>query len=618
MATIASLRGNFAGNIELIIVDRGSTDETRAITDYLPGARLLRFDRDIGWAQAANAGSQFAAAQSVLFLAAEAQLGPGAIEHALSWLDSDASFGAVGGMIIQPNGAIAQAGGILWNHGGTHDYQRGASPLAPEANFVRFVDFCSSAFLLVRAALLTQLGGFDPACAAIGYEAIDLCARIAKAGGRIIYDPSVILFHDDTPHRPHGPDASFLSKHADLLAERFPPGGPVQVFARHTGPLPLRLLFIEDTVPLRRIGSGFVRSNDVVRAMAELGWQVTVYPVNGCAHDPARAFGDMPESVEVIHDRGVDRFKEFLRARRGYYNLAWVARSHNLDRVKPSLPYLSADGAAPCPVILDTEAVSPSREAESARLRQETFDFDARMQQVFAAAADCAAVLAVNEAEAVLLRGLGLDPVSVVGHMIEPRPTPRAWRQRAGLLFVGAIHTADSPNMDSLIWFVDSVLPLIEQELGWETRLTIAGYTAPGIDLARFEQHPRVTLCGPVSNLEPLYSTHRVFVAPTRYAAGTPYKVFEAASFGVPVVATELLRRQLDWRAGQEILTAGSDDPGGFAAAVVAAYREETLWQSVRDAALRRIEADNSKDQFVKAIDKVLSRCTKKPCLSRD
>jgi glycosyltransferase involved in cell wall biosynthesis len=240
------------------------------------------------------------------------------------------------------------------------------------------------------------------------------------------------------------------------------------------------------------------------------------------------------------------------------------------------------------------------------------------MQQVFAAAADCAAVLAVNEAEAVLLRGLGLDPVSVVGHMIEPRPTPRAWRQRAGLLFVGAIHTADSPNMDSLIWFVDSVLPLIEQELGWETRLTIAGYTAPGIDLARFEQHPRVTLCGTVSNLEPLYSTHRVFVAPTRYAAGTPYKVFEAASFGVPVVATELLRRQLDWRAGQEILTAGSDDPGGFAAAVVAAYREETLWQSVRDAALRRIEADNSKDQFVKAIDKVLSRCTKKPCLSRD
>ena len=29
-----------------------------------------------------------------------------------------------------------------------------------------------------------------------------------------------------------------------------------------------RVLFIEDTVPLRRIGSGFVRANDLIRVMA--------------------------------------------------------------------------------------------------------------------------------------------------------------------------------------------------------------------------------------------------------------------------------------------------------------------------------------------------------------
>ena len=73
-------------------------------------------------------------------------------------------------MILQPHGVIAQAGGILWNNGSTHDYQRGASPLLPEANFVRTVDFCAPAFLLVRAALLAQLDGFDHDCAA-GYEA---------------------------------------------------------------------------------------------------------------------------------------------------------------------------------------------------------------------------------------------------------------------------------------------------------------------------------------------------------------------------------------------------------------------------------------------------------------
>ena len=34
------------------------------------------------------------------------------------------------------------------------------------------------------------------------------------------------------------------------------------------------------------------------------------------------------------------------------------------------------------------------------------------------------------------------------------------------MLFVGAIHDVDSPNYDSLCWFVDEVLPLIENSLG--------------------------------------------------------------------------------------------------------------------------------------------------------
>ena len=165
MATIASLRSNTASDIELIIVDRGSADETRAIGQYVPGARLLRFESDIGWSRAADGGRQFAGGSAVLFLSANAQIAPGSVERARARLEADASVGAVGGMILQPHGVIAQAGGIVWNDGGTHDYRHGASPLHPEANFVRDVDFCAPAFLLVRAALLSQLDGFDHDCA---------------------------------------------------------------------------------------------------------------------------------------------------------------------------------------------------------------------------------------------------------------------------------------------------------------------------------------------------------------------------------------------------------------------------------------------------------------------
>lgn len=600
MATIASLHADAATGLELIIVDRGSEDEVRSIGRYVPGAKLLAFDTDIGPARAMDAGRQLATGRFILFLDADARIVPGSIGRATERLRTEPNTGAVGGMVVRPDGVIGQAGGIIWNDGGTHDYQRGRSPLAPEANFVRTVDFCSAAFLLARADLLGRLDGFDYDCSD-DYATIDLCLRIASAGFRVIYDPSVMVFHDDGAAMPVGADAWFLGAHATDLAKRYAPGGDVQVFARHAGPGSRRVLFIEDTVPLRHTGSGFVRSNDIVRVMADLGCAVTVFPMNASRHDRARVFGDMPDTAEVMHDQDFSALPAFLAGRAGYYDTIWVARTHNMDRVRSCLP-------ADCPlIVLDTEAVTALREAEVARLLGKPFDMDGAMQALLRNADICHRVVAVTPAEAEVLQIFGRPDVSVIGHMIEPRPTVRPFGQRSGMLFVGAFHTMDCPNLDSLDWFVDAILPLIEADLGWETRLTIAGYQAPGIDLSRFANHPRITLRGPVADLDPLYNSSRVFIAPTRFAAGAPYKVFEAASRGVPVVATELLVRQLDWTPEQEILTADVDDAAAFAAAVVALYRDEAVWRTIREGALRRLRRENGRARFSDAVAGALS-----------
>lgn len=605
MATIASLHASTPAGTELIIIDCGSVDETRSIGQYVPGARIVRFDSDIDWSRAAEAGRQLAAAPAVLFLTAAATVAPGSIQRALARLAADASIGAVGGMILQPNGVVAEAGGILWSNGVTHGYKRGASPQEPEVNFVRAVDFCAADFLLARTALLSQLDGFDHDCAA-GYAAVDLCLRIAQAGSRVVYDPSVMIVLGEAAQT-GAPGDHFQQKHATLLAQRFPPGGPVQVFARHAGPQPRRVLFIEDTVPLRRTGSGFVRANDLIRVMTTLGCAVTVFPVNGCEHDLARVFGDMPDTVEVMHDIGLDRLAAFLRARPGYYDTIWLARTHNLARARPILARLKAEGALNARIVLDTEAVSPQREAMQAERAGTGYDLQAAMQSILTDAQICQQAVAVTAAEAETLRAFGFPAVGVVGHMVEPRPTPRPFEQRSGLLFVGAIHKHDSPNFDSLIWFVDTVLPLIEAELKWETRLTIAGYTAPGVDLTRFGHHPRITLRGPVADLAPLYNAHRIFVAPTRYAAGAPFKVLEAASHGLPVVATALLRKQLDWRVEQEMLAADADDPETFAACIVTLYRDQSLWRTIREGALRRLQQQYGEQDLANSVASVLT-----------
>ncbi len=458
----------------------------------------------------------------------------------------------------------------------------GASRLAPEANFVRDVDYCSDRFLLLRTTLFNDLNGFDEA-AAEACETIDLCRRIAEAGYRIVYDPAMVAF-DHAPER-----------HAGV------PTPAASHIARAALPQRRRILFIDDTVPLRMTGSGFVRSNDLINVMVSLGFAVTVFPLDPPPFGPAAIAADMPDVVEVMYDRTFDGLEAFLRERGGSFHAIWIARTHNLDRTRAALEAGLA-GHEPRPMlVLDTEAIAALRLAGEAALHGQDFDLEQALAAEFRDAHLCRRLVSVSDAEAAVLRGLGFDAVSVIGHLCEARPTPRPFSERASLLFLGAIHAEGSPNHDGLCWFIDAVLPLVEEELGWETRLTVAGFLAPGVNLDRYRDHPRVTLRGPVAETRVLYNSHRVFVAPTRYAAGLPYKVHEAASFGLPVVATELLRAQLGWTDGEELLAVDPAD-AGFARCIVRLYRDGALWRNLRDGALGRIRAEHDRDQYAREV----------------
>jgi O-antigen biosynthesis protein len=621
LATLVSLRANYAGNIELILVDSGSTDETCHIERYVHGTIYLRFDDNIGYLRGCNAALMFATADAVLYLNNDIELAPSAIAAALRRLKADTRIGAVGGMVIRTHNVLQEAGNIIWCDGSTQGYMRGASPLAPEVNFVRDVDFCSGVFLMARRMLLNKLEGFDEAFAPAYYEDTDLCLRMGECGYRVVYDPAVVVYHLEYGSAPSSRAAEaeiararqvFVSKHAGYLTRRSPRGEQAEVFARMAGTAQTRVLFMEDTIPLRRIGSGFVRSNDIVQMMVSLGYGVTVYPFYASQFDPTAVYADMPDNVEVMYDHSVDLLRQFLDLRQGYYNVIWIARTHNLSTVRPILERATSGSALPR-IILDTEAIASLREAELAALDGRRFELDVAIRQELSHATFSDRIVAVTETEAKLLRDFGLRDVTVIGHMRAVRPTPRTFAQRTGILFVGAIHRMDSPNYDSLCWFIEEVMPLIEQELGWQTRLTVAGYTGADVSLDQFRDHPRVTLRGTLPDLEPLYDAHCVFVAPTRFAAGTPYKVHEAASFGLPVVATELLRQQLGWTNGTELLAAGVADPSGFARHVVALQRDEALWQRLRTSALERLRHENSRDSYCGAITSVLGPSSQPP-----
>ena len=125
---------------EVIVVDNGSTDDTREMLARLSGVLIVRNDTNLGFTLAANIGARRACGEFLLFLNNDAELIPGALAQLLETARRSSSIGAVGGKLVFPDGRLQEAGAIIWSDGSCDAYGRGDAPGAPEYNFERAVD----------------------------------------------------------------------------------------------------------------------------------------------------------------------------------------------------------------------------------------------------------------------------------------------------------------------------------------------------------------------------------------------------------------------------------------------------------------------------------------------
>ncbi len=610
--TLLFLSGSTGVSFEVILIDNASIDHTRQIEQRVAGLRVIRNASNQGFLHASNAGIKAARGRHVLLLNNDVMLPPNALALAVRRLDGDTGIGAVGGKVVRTHGQLQEAGSILFSNGSAMGYGRDRDPFEPEFDFVRDVDYCSGVFLMLPRAVLTELGGLDTDYAPAYYEETDLCVRVWKSGRRVVYDPAVVIMHLEfgSARNPDAPRALMrrnreilVSKHRDWLGGKLVPDVRAALSGR-SATRRLRVLFIEDTIPYRHIGSGFGRSADVVASLIALGCEVTVYPMNPVER-PADYRQGFDETVELLWNRDITHVQAFFAERETYYDVVWVCRAHNLHRLAGVIGHGSWGPMVHARVVLDTEALGANRDAALAALEGRSFDLDQALKRELRQAYLVQDIICVNAVEQAQLQQAGLPRVHTLGHTVQPRPTQPGFSQRQDILALGALYSATTPNFDGLRWFIDKVWPLVLAELG-DVRLLIAGYVADGLDATRLLAGPSVVHLGFVADAVELYETARVFLAPTRFSAGIPVKVVEAASFGVPVMATTLLADQLGWEAGRELIACEAEAPAAFAAALVELYRDAAMWQSVREAALERITRHCSGAQFTATIKAIL------------
>lgn len=186
---------NGASLFEIIVVDDGSTDETRrVVTGYetnnqVPVHYLYQPNRKQGAAR--NLGARTAEGDLLLFLGDDIVPAPGFLAAHLQAhrCRPDLQTAVIGHTAWPPSYRVTR----FLRYIGEKGWQFGFSLIEDHQN-VPFQFFYTSNVSLRRCFFLTA-GGFDEGFLEYGWEDVELAWRLSRRGMRLVYEPSAGAYH---------------------------------------------------------------------------------------------------------------------------------------------------------------------------------------------------------------------------------------------------------------------------------------------------------------------------------------------------------------------------------------------------------------------------------------
>ncbi|MCQ8239546.1 glycosyltransferase [Rhizosaccharibacter radicis] len=537
--------------------------------------------QNLGFLRSCNAAARRARGRHLVFLNNDTSVGPDWLRPMVRLADADRRVGIVGCKLMNTDGTVQEAGGIIHANGWGYPYASGDDPRLGACNFVREVDVVTGACFLVRRDLFERVGGFDDRYAPAFYEEFDLATALRDIGYKVLYQPASVVVHhgsasygseirDKQSHRNH---AKFCRKWRTLLARQ--PNDDAPLFVARERPSPRGvILVIDDKVPEYDKHAGAVTLFQYLELMRELGLKVIFHPQDG---QPLEPYTDalQQRGIEVLH--APETLERWLRHNGRHLDYVWTARPYVTF---PILDLLKRHTGAP--ILYYTHDLHYLREMrrheldgsawaleESERLKPMELGIFAAVDRVMTPSAEEAVVIRSEVPDAhvtvvppYLFKDADIDEGSL------------SFAARNEIMFVGGFdHT---PNVDAALWLVGEIMPLVWAALP-EVRVLIVG-NAPPVEV-RALAGDRVEVTGFVPSLDPYHARARVSVSPLRYGAGVKGKIVGALQAGVPVVTTPCGNEGIQLADGVEALI--GDDAPALANAVIRLMRDEALCRSM-------------------------------------
>ncbi len=202
-ACIGALAEQEHGDLEIVVVDNGSTDDSVSVLDELGKEiapirlTVLRNETNRGFAGGVNRGIQHALDAGVGFIALlnnDAVVEPRWLTSLTKAMDDHPDASVVTGRLLMADGRTADSTGDFYSDWGLA-FPRDRDQPADPPRSSGFVFGATGGASLYRSDLFTSVGLFDEDFFAY-FEDVDLSFRVQLAGHRIYYCEHAVARHD--------------------------------------------------------------------------------------------------------------------------------------------------------------------------------------------------------------------------------------------------------------------------------------------------------------------------------------------------------------------------------------------------------------------------------------
>ena len=589
--------------VEIIVVNDCSTDRTSAVLEPIAAINLINNTQNSGFIHSCNQGAAAAKGKYLYFLNNDTEIRPDCIESLVSVFTQCEGVGAVGSKLIYPQGTLQEAGGIVWQDASGWNYGRQNNPHAPEYNYLRPVDYCSGASLMVLQDVFERLQGFERDFAPAYYEDTDLCFAIRhQLGLKVMYQPQSEVIHYEgissgtsttsgTKRYQVVNAKKFRHKwQAELKQYLFNTGSDRVSLAarRHLGHK--TVLVIDSYMPCYDRESGSRRLFELLKILKSLDYHVIFAADNGFKDEPYTTILQNLQ-IEVLYTQegyGTS-IEQQIKQRLPLIDLAWICRPE-LNEKYTSLIRQKSE----IKLIYDTIDLHYLRLKRAWELEPdkhsatEWIEMQAKELKI-AHQADL--TITVTPTERDLLQSQAVERVAVIPNIHTPRELQiPPFEQRSGILFIGSYN--HTPNIDAVTWLCQEIMPLV-----WQTdpniQVTLLGNNPSAEVMALESEKPngiasqRITVTGYIADVSDYFLSHRLSVSPLRYGAGMKGKIGQSLEYALPVISTSIGTEGMNLVAERDILEA--DNTEEFARQILRIYHNADLWNLLSGNGVRRI-----------------------------